>query len=211
MQNTDYYSFERRDLYPFIPGNIKCTLDIGCASGVFSTNLKKEKNVETWGIEMRKDVAEIAKMKLDKVLIGAYDEVREQLPEKYFDCVFFNDVLEHMPYPEDCLKMVMANIAHGGHIVASIPNMRYIEVLMELIFKKDWKYKESGIQDKTHLRFFTKKSIRRMFEDCGYKVDIIKGINGVSPYCLTSFLNIISLNSIEDIKYKQFAIVASPK
>lgn len=210
MQNTGYYTFDRKEIFPFIPQGIKRTLDVGCAAGVFSTKLKEKRNPETWGIEMEKEAAEIAKLKLDKVLIGSFEEVSEELPQKYFDCIFFNDVLEHMPYPETCLKKIKTNIHQDGRIIASIPNMRYIEVLKELLFQRDWRYKDSGILDRTHLRFFTKKSIIRMFEDCGYKVDQIKGINGVSPYCLTSLLNKILFNSLDDIKYKQFLVVASP-
>lgn len=210
MQNTEYYTSDRKEIFPFIPQDIKRTLDVGCATGVFSTKLKKERNVETWGIEMLETVGEIAKTKLDNVLIGSFDQVSDDLPQEYFDCIFFNDVLEHMPYPEDCLKKIRANIHPNGTIIASIPNMRHIEVLRELLFQKDWRYKDSGILDRTHLRFFTKKSIIRMFENCGYRVDRIKGINGVSPYCLTSLLNKVLLNSLDDIKYKQFLVVASP-
>ncbi|MFT4221341.1 class I SAM-dependent methyltransferase [Dysgonomonas sp.] len=210
MQN-DYYTFERKEIFPFIPVNIERTLDVGCAEGIFSSQLKTEKNVETWGIEMVKDAADKAKSKLDNVLTGTFDEVYDSLPKKYFDCIFFNDVLEHMAYPEDCLIKTKENLADGGHILASIPNMRYIEVLRELIFKKDWIYKDSGIQDKTHLRFYTEKSMKRMIEDCGYKIERMKGINGVSPYCLTSFINLLFFNYLKDVKYKQYAILASAK
>ncbi|NDW17583.1 class I SAM-dependent methyltransferase [Dysgonomonas sp. 216] len=211
MQNSDYYSFQREELYPFIPLNIKRTLDIGCASGIFSENLKKEKNVETWGIEMVAEVADIARTKLDRVLTGAFDDVNEELPAGYFDCVFFNDVLEHMVYPEDCLKRIKANIAPEGCVIASIPNVRFIEVLIGLLLKKDWKYKNSGVMDKTHLRFFTKKSILRMFDECGYEVKSIKGINSVGAFSLTSIINVLAFNRFEDVKYQQFVVVAYPK
>jgi len=210
MADSGYYSFERKDLYPFIPSNITRTLDVGCASGIFSERLKKQLNVETWGIEMVADVAEVAKTKLDKVLTGAFDEVCNELPDSYFDCVFFNDVLEHMPDPEDCLKKIKKNITQNGTIVASIPNMRYIKVLIELFWKKDWEYKESGVMDKTHLRFFTKKSMIKMFERCGYRINRIEGISSVSPYCLTSIVNILAFNRMADVKYQQFVVVATP-
>lgn len=210
MQNTDYYTFDRKEIFPFIPQGIHKTLDVGCAAGVFSLKLKEERNIEAWGIEMQEEAGNIAKTRLDKVLIGSFDEVFEELPQKYFDCIFFNDVLEHMPYPETCLKKIKVNIHPDGKIIASIPNMRYIDVLKELLFQKDWQYKDSGILDRTHLRFFTKKSIIRMFKDCGYKVNQITGINGVSPFCLTSLISKALLNSLDDIKYRQFVIVASP-
>lgn len=211
MQNSSYYSFERNEIFPFIPQDIQRTLDVGCASGIFSTKLKQARGVETWGIEMQKDIAEIAKSKLDRVLVGSFEEVCDQLPQHYFDCIFLNDVLEHMPDPESCLRRIKSNMLPKGTIIASIPNMRYIEVLIELLFRKDWRYRDSGILDRTHLRFFTKKSMIRMFQDCGYKIDMVKGINGVSPFCLTSILSKLSLNSLEDLKYKQYIILASSK
>ena len=64
--------------------------------------------------------------------------------------------------------------------------------------------------DRTHLRFFTKKSILRMFEDCGYKIQYIRGIRSVSPYCLTSIINLLLFNSLDDVKHQQFVVVATP-
>lgn len=211
MQDITYYSLERKDIFPFIPSGIKRTLDIGCASGNFSLSMKTEFGVEVWGIEMETDIAEIAKTKLDKVFAGSFDDVCDNLPEEYFDCIFFNDVLEHMPYPENCLEKIKKYLAEGGHIIASIPNVRYVGVLKDLLFKRDWRYQDSGVMDRTHLRFFTEKSIKRMFEDCGFEINWMKGTNMVSPYCLTSIINILLFNQIKDIKYRQYLILASVK
>lgn len=211
QNNTNYYSYERKELQSFIPSGITRTLDVGCASGAFSVGLKNDFGVETWGIEMVHDVAEVAKTRLDRVLTGTFDEVYDDLPEKYFDCIFFNDVLEHMPNPEDCLEKIKKCLSPNGCIIASIPNMRYINVLKELVLKKDWEYKESGIMDKTHLRFFTKKSMARMFDKCDYDIKQLRGIHKISPYCLTSIINALLFNRIEDVKYMQFVVVASPR
>ena len=210
MQKQDYYFSERKELISFIPSGIRKTLDVGCASGTFSEQLKKNFNTESWGIEMVEEYAIMAKDKLDHSLHGSFDDVYHNLPENYFDCIFFNDVLEHMIYPEDCLKKIKKNLQPGKTIIASIPNIRYINILKNLLFKRDWKYEDSGIMDRTHLRFFTKKSILRMFEDCGYKIQYIRGIRSVSPYCLTSIINLLLFNSLDDVKHQQFVVVATP-
>lgn len=210
MQKQDYYFSERKELISFIPSGIRKTLDVGCASGTFSEQLKKNFNTESWGIEMVEEYAMMAKEKLDHSLHGSFDDVYHNLPENYFDCIFFNDVLEHMIYPEDCLKKIKKNLQPGKTIIASIPNIRYINILKNLLFKRDWKYEDSGIMDRTHLRFFTKKSIIRMFEDCGYKIQYIRGIRSVSPYCLTSIINLLLFNSLDDVKHQQFVVVATP-
>ncbi|HCO66210.1 MAG TPA: class I SAM-dependent methyltransferase [Dysgonomonas sp.] len=211
MQPSDYYSYERKELYPFMPAEIKCSLDVGCAKGVFSEKLKQEKGTETWGIEMVDGIAEIAETKLHRVLKGPFDAVYQQLPEKYFDCIFFNDVLEHMAYPDECLHQVKSKIAPGGRIIASLPNIRHIRVMIDLVWKGDWEYQESGIMDRTHLRFFTRKSIIRMFDKCGYNISRIEGVNPISPTCLTSIINKLLFNRIDDIRYSQFVVVAQPK
>ena len=210
MQKQDYYFSERKELISFIPSGIRKTLDVGCASGTFSEQLKKNFNTESWGIEIVEEYAMMAKEKLDHSLHGSFDDVYHNLPENYFDCIFFNDVLEHMIYPEDCLKKIKKNLQPGKTIIASIPNIRYINILKNLLFKRDWKYEDSGIMDRTHLRFFTKKSIIRMFEDCGYKIQYIRGIRSVSPYCLTSIINLLLFNSLDDVKHQQFVVVATP-
>lgn len=209
--SPNYYTYSRKELYPYIPQQLSKTLDIGCATGVFSEHIKQKFNAEVWGVEMHKESANIAEGKLDKVLIGMFDEVKDKLPIGYFDCVFFNDVLEHMMYPNECLIDVRKNIAPDGVVLASIPNVRNVAVLRELVFGKDFKYQDSGIMDKTHLRFFTKKSIIRMFEQCGYTIETIAGINPIGKYCFTSILNKILFNYIDDIRYTQFVIVAKPK
>lgn len=211
MIDNPYYLSARTDMQPYIPFGIKRSLDIGCATGVFSEMLKQIKGVqETWGIEMVEECAEIAKQKMDKVLTGEFDAVYTQLPDGYFDCIFFNDVLEHMSNPDTCLEKVRAKLAPNGFIIASIPNVRHIEVLRGLLFRKDWKYTDSGVLDRTHLRFFTKKSMQRMVENCGYELKMVKGINGVGKYSLTSILNFLAFGQFDDVKYRQYLLIANP-
>lgn len=212
MKENPYYLSTRSDIQPYIPYGLKRTLDVGCAKGFFSEMLKNSKGVEeTWGIEMVNECAREASLRLDYVLMGAFDEVYTQLPNHYFDCVFLNDVLEHMQNPEDCLMKIKNKLTPEGIVITSIPNVRHIEVLRELLFKGDWEYKDSGILDRTHLRFFTKKSMERMFEKCGYDVKMIKGINGVGKFSLTNMINILMFNRWDDIKYRQYLICACLK
>lgn len=209
-KDASYYCGYRDDLFPFIPANIKRSLDVGCGEGGFSLKLKEDINTETWGIEIDKKSAEIAKKNLDKVLIGSYEDVSNELPKKYFDWIFFNDVLEHMIEPEDCLVKSIENLSQDGRIMLSIPNMRQAKVLSELLIHKDWRYKVSGIQDKTHLRFYTKKSLMRMINECNYEIESIRGINAMKHWLIT-LANIVTFNFFEDTKYQQFLVIAKPK
>lgn len=209
-KNSEYYKGNREDLVPFIPKDVKKSLDVGCGEGGFSLMLKKSMNTEIWGIEIHERSAEKAKEIMHKMLIGSFEDVSDQLPLKYFDWVFFNDVLEHMIEPEDCLIKIKENLCLGGHIMVSLPNMRQAKVLSELIVYKDWRYKASGIQDRTHLRFYTKKSIIRMIEECGYNIESIQGINPMKHWMI-NLINILTFNFFEDTKYQQFLVKATLK
>ena len=76
-----------------------------------------------------------------------------------------------------------------------------------IIKTQDWRYEDKGILDNTHLRFFTRKSIERLFKDTGYDVVRIGGINRYT-YWKFNLLNFFLLNKINDFRYGQFAIVA---
>jgi len=84
----------------------------------------------------------------------------------YFDCIIFADILEHLKDPLVLLKNATSFLSDGGVIIASIPNIRHHTTIINLLFKGYWPYRERGIHDKTHLRFFTLKNIKEMIEDC---------------------------------------------
>jgi hypothetical protein len=78
------------------------------------------------------------------------------------------------------------------------------------VFLKDWKYDDFGIMDKTHLRFFTNKSIRRMYEELGYEILIHEGINK-SRSLKPILFNFLTFFSQMDIRILQYATVARVK
>ena len=98
--------------------------------------------------------------------------------------------------------------------MASIPNLRQIDNLVHILQDGDFRYEPLGIRDRTHLRFFTRKSIVRLFEESGYRVERIEGINEDwwSPSSLWRRLGFrIFRKYLEDTKYTQFAVLATPK
>jgi hypothetical protein len=96
-----------------------------------------------------------------------------------------------------------------GVLVSSIPNIRYFFQLRELIWHKQWVYKDYGILDKTHLRFFTLLSIRDMFNSAGYEELLIEGIHPIDSWKF-NFLNRVTLGFLSDTRYWQFACVEKP-
>lgn len=193
----------------FLPEEYHRVLEIGCGEGNFSQNLKP--GSEIWGCEMDEHSAAVAAQKLTKVLLGKYEVVASQIPENYFDVVVCNDVIEHMEDHDWFLDSIVQKMKPGGFLVASIPNMRHIRALYELVFKKDWQYQDSGTLDRTHLRFFTKKSLLRTLNAHGFTVEKFAGINNTKNsfyHIIQFFINLITLWRHRDIEYLQFAFRA---
>jgi 2-polyprenyl-3-methyl-5-hydroxy-6-metoxy-1,4-benzoquinol methylase len=203
-----YFLHSRHELLPFIPAGIKTALDVGCGNGAFGALLKHTYNCSVWGVEPSKQAADEAAKKLDKAINGLFTTEMPELEGRKFDAIFFNDVLEHLPQPEEALNACSNLLTNNGHIIASIPNIRWYPVILSLLRYKDFKYEPSGVMDKTHLRFFTLKSMIRMFENSGYKVVKNAGINKNTNFRFFNVLNWLLLNSQEDMKYPQFVIVA---
>lgn len=202
-----YYNNIRYEMLRYLPENPKTVIDIGCGDGSFAEIIKKQTGAEVWGIEYMPKEAQKAKKVLDKVFSGACEDHLDKLPDNFFDVVYFNDVLEHLVDPYMVLDKIKTKLKPAGVVISSIPNVRYHNTFMKVLFKKDWEYRESGVMDKTHLRFFTGKSIRKMYEDLGYKVQVHEGINksrSIKPY----LFNIPVFFTHLDIRYPQFATVA---
>ncbi|MEM5564261.1 class I SAM-dependent methyltransferase [Psychroserpens sp. AS72] len=202
-----YYSFPRPEMLDLLPKNAKRVLDVGCGQGTFATQIKAFNNAEVWGIEYMPNEGEVAKKVMDKVFIGAVEDYIDELPDNYFDAIYFNDVLEHLTYPDDVLKKLKPKLVKNGLIISSIPNMRNFRVLKMLVWDGNWDYTDHGVMDKTHLRWFTKKSIRKMYEDLGYEVIVHKGLHPSKSLKIILY-NILLLFRASDIKYIQFATVA---
>lgn len=206
--NLKYYSNSRAEMIGFIPDTTEKLLDIGCGYGYFGLSVKKKfNNIEIWGIEINQDAGLKAKENLDNVLINSIEKALDNLPDQYFNCIVFNDVLEHLVDPYEVLEKIKKKISPNGVILCSIPNVRHRSVLFQLLVKKDWKYSNDGVLDRTHLRFFTMKSITRMFQELNYKIIKIKGIN-IKLKIIFFILNILSFGYTNDIGFKQIICIA---
>jgi 2-polyprenyl-3-methyl-5-hydroxy-6-metoxy-1,4-benzoquinol methylase len=207
-KDSSYFSLPRTEILPFVPQDAKRVLDVGCSAGYFGEALKAERpDTEVWGVEPNREAANLAKERLDNVINGLFDVAMPELAGQTFDAVVFNDVLEHLPDPERVLRDIRQILRPNGFVVASIPNILHFYQIMEILLEQDWRYRESGILDNTHLRFFTRKSIERMFSECGYSIERIEGIN--PSYGLKyQAMNLLLLGRLRDWKYIQFAVCA---
>jgi len=193
----------RSEVSFFLPNDYGRVLEIGCSYGTFRKNLSSAH--EYWGVEPNATVAEVARQNLDTVPTGFYDGIANQLPDHYFDLVICNDVIEHLADPDQFLEAIKSKMSPGAYLVGSIPNVRHISNLKSLLIDKDWQYEDAGILDRTHLKFFTEKSLRKLFSEHQFEVEALSGINDVSSrgFFPRIFSKVLYLILGNDVRYIQ--------
>jgi methionine biosynthesis protein MetW len=208
LKPENYYQNIREDMLEFIPTGIKKTLELGCGEGNFSALLKDRFNAETWAVEIDENSAIKASAKLHKVITGDARKSIDKLPENYFDCIICFDILEHLENPYALLDSLKSKLAKDGVILSSIPNIRYYTVFRKFVIHGNWDYQDQGIMDRTHIRFFTYKSIVKMFNNLNFNIQLIKGIHPTSSSTSKVF-QLLTFGFFSDVKYKHFVSVVS--
>ncbi len=165
-----YYTGSRDDLIRLIPAGATRILEVGCAAGMTGRALKRAGVQEVVGVELREDVASEARRFYDQVIAGDVEKVELPYEEGHFDCIIYGDVLEHLIDPWALLRKHSLLLRSGGAIVCSIPNVRHYKNMKGLLVRGEWEYRERGVLDRTHLRFFTRKSIETMVRDAGFEI-----------------------------------------
>lgn len=208
-----YKDADRAECLPLLPqGTIGRLLDVGCARGAFGNLLKRTRpGVDVWGIEPDPRAAAVAGKRLDHVIEGTYPDAIP--PDEKFDVVTFFDVLEHVPDPWAVLRQTRRLLTDDGVVVASIPNVRHFSVLMPLVVFGRWDYAESGLLDRTHLRFFTRSTIQDLFESTEYEVTTLRPVIS-SPIVVGSkrwwLLRPLPAKAREGLLTTQYGVVARP-
>ncbi|WP_319240669.1 methyltransferase domain-containing protein [uncultured Propionivibrio sp.] len=174
---TGYHAGERTELIDLSPRPIRCALDIGCAAGGTGAYIKqKYPQARVVGVELNKAAADMARTRLDAVLVGKFEEVdltMAGLVPGEVDTVILADVLEHLYDPWSALTRLLPWLSADGQILASIPNVRNLK-LMESLAGGYWRYESAGLLDITHIRFFTLRELRRFFHETGYHVQTLR-------------------------------------
>ena len=144
-------------------------LDVGCDTGNLGQAIKA-RGSSVDGIEMDPDAAAHAARKLGRVACGSVED--EKVIGSFdgpYDYIVFADVLEHLAYPERTLNGIKPLLKKGGRVIASLPNVANFRVRLGLLMGR-FEYTETGILDRTHLRFFTRQTGQRLFIESGYKI-----------------------------------------
>jgi len=153
-----------------LTGRNKEVLEVGPATG-YVTKILQQRGCRVWCIEIDPEAAEAAAPFCERMVVGNVEtmDFASTFPEERFDVVTFGDVLEHLVDPLSVLRRVKDVLKPGGYVVASVPNVAHASIRLSLLGGR-FDYVEAGLLDRTHLRFFTQKSLASLFHDAGYEV-----------------------------------------
>lgn len=138
-------------------------LDVGCGFATTSQSIQRLGN-EVTGIESSPEACTVARTRIARVIDA--DLQAADLGARQFDAIIFADVLEHLAWPIGTLERYLRWLAPGGSVIVSLPNVGLWSVRFAHLFGR-WEYQETGVLDRTHLRFFTRKTARWMIDAAG--------------------------------------------
>jgi SAM-dependent methyltransferase len=173
MDQTPVHEHHNPDLLSLMPTHARCVIEVGCSSGALAREYKKRNGQCRYvGIEISPEYAKLARRYCDSVL-----EVDvEHAGSDFFadasgcDCWVFGDSLEHLRDPWSLLGKIRRMIPDDGRVVACIPNAQHWSLQARLSFG-DLRYEDSGLLDRTHLRWFTRSSMIEMFRAAGFGIE----------------------------------------
>jgi 2-polyprenyl-3-methyl-5-hydroxy-6-metoxy-1,4-benzoquinol methylase len=173
-KQVEYFEGARLDIAQLLPdkNNFEKVLEIGCGTGKTLEWLKGTGKCQ-WsaGVELYPEAAKQARSKVDVIYEEDIETFSLPIKEESLDLILCLDVLEHLVDPWETINKLHRLLKKGGYIIASIPNIRHYSTSMPLLFNGNWDYKNSGILDRTHLRFFVKKTAINLIESSGLKSD----------------------------------------
>jgi SAM-dependent methyltransferase len=180
----DYYEVLNRDVLSLLPPDARLIVEIGCGAGAMGREYKRSNPLGRYiGIELNPEAAAVAAKRLDEVVVGHV----ERLPDSAIpispgtvNALVYADVLEHLIDPWTLLQRQAHLLAPDGVVVACIPNVAHWSVLVHLLMG-EWPYQDSGLFDRTHLRFFTLSSIRQLFAGAGLHVLDVRARSNKTP------------------------------
>ena len=141
-------------------------LDLGAAGGELGFEVRDHFS-RTYGFEYNVDCVGQLCGRFDHVVIADLERVKT-LPQD-IDAIVLGDVLEHLRNPSAALALVREALNDDGKVFISVPNIANITVRLGLLFGV-FEYRDRGILDHTHLRFYTKRTIRREVENAGFRI-----------------------------------------
>lgn len=198
-----YHSSIRHDIVPLVP-QCESLLDVGGGTGATAKHLKqigRAANVSVMDAvvgDHADGLAHWSEANLDDPAeMGAFLDKAGP-----FDVVLALDVLEHLVDPWKAVDTLATAVRPGGVIIASIPNIRHISVSAKLLFANSWEYADAGLLDRTHLRFFVRKTAIELMNREGLTIETVQPSPlGSRKHKLANALTFGTLRSLFALQY----------
>lgn len=208
------YIGRRSDVERLLPGGVRSVLDVGCSVGSLGASIKASTGAQVTGIEYSAAMAAEAAKVLDRVFVGDATAVIDgpDLEGQQFDAIIFADVLEHLPDPWLTLRRAVRLLSPGGIIIASLPNIRHVSTIFHLVVLGYWPYRDRGIHDRTHLRFFTRRNVLELFRSADLSIDSIDAKYRLieRPHRVNRFAKYFALPGLRGFLAFQYLVTARP-
>lgn len=165
----DYFN---ADLLALVPVDAARVVEVGCGNGAMAREYRRRNsNCEYVGIEIDPEYAEASRFYCDRVVVGSIESMSDDVFSTLFpsSCWIFGDVIEHLYDPWAVLRRIRTAAAPNTAIVACIPNAQHWSVQARLNCG-EFVYEDLGLMDRTHIRWFTRKTALHLFESTGFRV-----------------------------------------
>ncbi|UYP28923.1 class I SAM-dependent methyltransferase [Pseudomonas sp. Z8(2022)] len=201
-----YFDNIRMDVISFIDKPAGEVLEIGCGAGGTLSYLKSNGLAQhVVGIDIASSQIEVAlRQGVDEAFVSNLDDLEEILHGRTFDAILMLDVLEHLVDPWSVLKRISGFLRPGGRAYVSLPNVQSVRVLVPLLMGQ-WRYKELGILDKTHLRFFTKRTAVELLRGAGFELESVH--HKLESHTLPRLINFLTLGVFKRYLTVQYILV----
>jgi len=145
-------------------------LELGCATGYMTRYMTEQLDCRVVGVDIDEKAATLAESFCEKVITSDVEtiDLRSAVGEG-FDVVIMADILEHLKNPKGLLVALRTVLKDSGFILVSIPNGVHGAVALELLDGR-LDYRDTGLLDNTHLKFFDKAHILHLMDEAGYLV-----------------------------------------
>lgn len=181
MKQTPAHMNVNQDLLALMPATARRVVDIGCMHGALAAAYRAvNPAVHFTGVDIDPEYAAVARARCNATLAGDIERFDEAAFGALFpsDCWVFADSLEHLRDPWRIVRAIRERIDADGCLVACVPNAQHWTVQMRLATGQ-FRYEDSGLLDRTHLRWFTRVTMIEMFEEAGWRIDAV--LAGVLP------------------------------
>ncbi len=191
----------QRNIVDLLPKSARRVLDVGGGDGAYDEVIRARCGAEFCAIiDISQEAIRHVSPAIDiaKVVDIEDSEALAEFFERHgpFDLVLLLDVLEHLVDPWRVLSVLHGLMPMGGHVLASIPNVQNYRIAIRAI-TGSWRYRESGLFDRTHIRFFSRRSAEAMMTGTG--LQLVSTGRAFGPDPRDSLASTLSLGLLDNL------------